>query len=125
SDSTQGHHSFAVLSWLYGVGGLDLAFGRDDFSKRLPNQLEHPGLVELAGYHQHRVIRLVVLFVERLQPFDRYVLEIRARPDGGLAVVVPEVGTGVDSGEQYRPWVILPPPLLVSNHRHLPFYSIL
>ena len=57
----------------------------------LVDERERLRLVELAGDEQHRVVGLVVLAVERLQPVDRHVLDVGARADRRLAVVVPEV----------------------------------
>ena len=42
--------------------------------------------------HEHGVVGLVILLVERGEPIDRHLLDVGAGADGRLAVVVPEVG---------------------------------
>ena len=90
--------ALAVLRGLLGVRGIENVSVRER-SHRLGyapeathDLLQRCRFIELAGDEQHRVVRLIVLVVEGLQPLDRNVLDVRARADGRVPVVVPEKG---------------------------------
>ena len=75
--------------------------------------------VELAGDHQHRVVRLVVGAVERAQALDVDALDVRARADDRLAVGVPVVGRRLHLLPQHEQRVVLAALELVAHDRHL------
>ncbi len=115
----QGHFPFAVLRRL---GRIQI--GQD--ASRLGQHTEHTlnvgqrlGLIELARDDQSRIIGLIVRVVEILQALDRYVLDIRPRADGRMAVVVPDVGRLEHPLMQYGGRAVLTPLELVAHHGHL------
>ena len=70
---------------------------------------------------RNRVVRLVVLAVERLQPVDGHLLDIRPGTNGGVAVVVPIVRGGHDALLEHPPGTVLAPLPLVAHNGHLRF----
>ncbi|MNN06605.1 hypothetical protein D3C81_1194000 [compost metagenome] len=77
------------------------------------------GGIELARHHQHRIVGLVVAPVERAQVVDADVLDVAARADRGLAVVVPAVGGGHGLLHQHARRAVLAHFHLVAHHGHL------
>ena len=77
--------------------------------------------IEAAGHDQDRVVRLVVLSVERLQPVDGHLLDIRPSANGGVAVVVPIVRGGHDALLEHPRGIVFAPLPLVAHHGHLRF----
>ena len=121
----QRHAALAVLGRF---GGVRLeqrvgagALGARDGSEVLRHQLDRALRVEAPGHHQHRVVRLVVLAVEGAQAFERHVLDVRPCADGGVAVVVPQVGGGHHPLQQHGLRAVFASLPLVAHHGHLGF----
>ena len=74
--------------------------------------------VELAGDDKHGVVGLVVASVKRLQPFDRYVLDIRAGADGAVTVVMPEKRGAHDAFAQNAARIVLAQLEFVADDGH-------
>ena len=103
ADAAQRHRALAVLRRVEGVGRRDRPRRPRDRAEALRHELEHPRGVEAAGDDQGRVVRLVVVAVERLQPGNVDVLDVGAGADRALAVVVPLVHGG-QGLLQMSPW---------------------
>ena len=86
--------ALAVLYRFLRVHRLQHAFGLRHRAEERLNQRERLRLVELAGHEQDRVVRLVEPVIERLQPVNRDVLDVRPCADRAVAVVVPQVRGG-------------------------------
>ena len=67
------------------------ATGRREFPELLIHEASVLASSNLPATSENRVVGLVVLAVERLQPLDGHVLDVRTRADCRVAVVVPEV----------------------------------
>ena len=119
ADAAQDHAALAVLGRLDGVGGPQHPCRLRDGAEGLRDRGERPAGVELAGDDQHRVVGLVVVAVERLQPLDRDVLDVRQRADDRAAVVVPEVGRGGRALAQQAERAVLAGLELVADDGHL------
>ena len=76
SHATQRHGALTILHRVTRVRGveqvaaIERTHGPRNASEFCVHQLQRLRLVELAGHHQHGVVRLVVAMVERLQAFD-------------------------------------------------------
>ena len=95
--AAKGDEALAVLRGFFCPCVVELAGRTGNGAKMLRDQRETFGFVKFAGDDQHDVVRLIKLFVERLQIFDRHALDIAAVADGGLAVIVPFVSSGLDA----------------------------
>ena len=116
-------HALAVLDRLGGVGGVDAhvagAVGSGDGTELLDNQPQCLFGVELARNHELCVVGLVVLAIEGLKALDRNILEVRPGADGGVAVVVPQVGDGVHPLAQHPERAVFSRFPFIAHHRHL------
>jgi hypothetical protein len=74
--------------------------------------------VEPPAHDQQRVVGLVPGPVERLQPVDRHQLDVGARADDRVAVVVPAECKPLHAGEEHAPRVVLAHLELVAHHGH-------
>ena len=111
--------ALAVLRRLHGVGLLQRARRLGDGAEVARHHCQRLGFVEFAGDDQHRVVRLVVMPVKRLQPFDGYVLDVRARAYGGAAVAVPDECGGGHALSEHAKGAVLARLEFVAHHRHL------
>ena len=116
--STQGDAALAVLNRIERVERGQDSRGLLDRTERLRDPLQRLRGIELAGHDQRGVVGLVVLAIERLQTRDVDVLDVRARADGVLAVVVPLVHRGQRLREQDAVGAVLAHLHLVAHHRH-------
>ena len=119
ADAAQGDRALAVLRRVEGVGRRDRPRRPRDGAEALRHDLEHPRAVEAAGDDQGRVVRLVVIAIERLQPRDVDVLDVGAGADRRLAVVVPLVHGGHRLLQQHPGRAVLARFHLVAHDRHL------
>ena len=119
ADATQRDRALAVLHRIQRVQHRQLAVGSRDPAEVALHQREHPGRVELARHDQRRVVRLVVAAVEGLETADVHLLDVGARTDRGIAVVVPLVHRGERLLEQHAFRVVLAHLHLVAHDRHL------
>ena len=123
ADPPQGYRSLAVLGRLGGVGVEERvragAVGARNRAELRGDEFQRPVDLEPAGHDQDRVVRLVVLPVEGLQPLDRHVLEVRPGADRRVAVVVPVEGGRHDPLAEHAHRLVLAPLPLVAHDRHL------
>ena len=105
--AAQRHRPLAVLHGLLGVDRRQRARGLRDRPEILDDEAKRRVGIELAGDDQHRVVGLVVEPVERLQPADVDVLDVRARADLQVPVVVPHVGRGEHPAVQHELRIVL------------------
>ncbi len=117
--AAQRHRPLAVLHGLLGVDRRQRARGLRDRPEILDDETKRRVGIELAGDDQHRVVGLVVEPVERLQPADVDVLDVRARADLQVPVVVPHERRGEHPSVQHELRVVLAALELVAHHRHL------
>src|SRR6185295_4245723 len=89
--ASQSHRALTILSRLDRVDLLQRAGRPRNGREVFVNQPEWFLFVKLAGDQQDDVIRLVIVAIERLQPFDRHVFNVAARSDGSLDIVMPDV----------------------------------
>ncbi len=118
SRAPQRDRALSVLGRLDGVGRAQRARRFGDLSEVLLREPERGRFLELARQQQHRVVRLVVVAVERPQPLDRHILDIRACPDDRLSVVVPQVGARRHAFAQHAEGAVFPRLELVAHDRH-------
>jgi hypothetical protein len=97
ADSAQRDRALAVLRRLVRVDRRQRALRLWNRCEQLADEAKGLGFVDLARHDEDGVVRLVVRPVERLQASDRNVLDVGARPDRGLAVVVPQIRGGEDA----------------------------
>ena len=125
ADPAQRYAAFAVLGGFRRVGREQLVgsgtFGTRDWPELLLHQLDGTLGVEIAGDDEDRVVGLVVLAVERLQPVDGHVLDVRPRTDGRVAVVVPLKGRRQDAFLKHPAGTVFAALPLVAHHGHLGF----
>ena len=119
ADAAQRDAALAVLHRVDRVQARQRALGLRDAAERLLDPAHHARRIELARDDQRRVVGLVVQAIERLQPADVDVLDVAARADRRLAVVVPLEHRGQRLLEQDAPGVVLAHLHLVAHHRHL------
>jgi hypothetical protein len=100
-------------------GGLEHPRRPRDHAERGRDGGERLGLVELAGHDQHGVVRLVVLRVEAAQRRHRHPLDVGARADHRLAVVVPEERRADEPGVEQLERLVLADLELVAHHGEL------
>ena len=118
-DAAQRDRALAVLHRLLRVDARQRARRLRDGAEVLRDQRERGLDVELARDDQHRVVGLVVHPVERLQPLDVDVLDVGARADLQVAVVVPLVRGREHLAEQHELRIVLAVLELVAHDRHL------
>ena len=118
ANPAQRDRAFAVLRRFLGVGGIELARRFRDRAEVFFHEGEGLRLLELAGHDQHDVIRLIILLVKGLQVVDGHAFDVGPAADGGLAVVVPFVGRGVDPLVEDGAGVVLAAFELVADDRH-------
>jgi hypothetical protein len=111
--------ALAVLDGLDGVGRRQRARRLGQRAELLLDVGKRGRLVELAGDQEDGVVGLVVLLIECVQRARRDALDIRARADRRLAVVVPEVRGRQDPLVQDAAGVVLAGLELVAHDRHL------
>ena len=105
--AAQHRDPLAILRRLLGVRGVEQhpvrerAHGARNGPELLLDERERPRFVQAAGDDEHRVVGLIVLVVEDLQPVGRDPFDVRLVADGRLAVVVPEVPGGHHALEQH------------------------
>ena len=119
TDPSQYGMALPVLRGFGGVGRLQDALWTRDQPEEFIHPSERLRFVDLARDRQHRVVGLVVIAVEGPQVGDRHTLDILARSDGGLAVVVPKIGGGHDPLHQHARGVVLTGFELVAHHGEL------
>src|SRR5205809_7849369 len=90
ANASERYRAFPILSRFDRVVGLKHALRLRNWAEVFGDEAERPGFIEFAGNEQDGVIGLVIVSVERLKTFDRYVLDVAAGAESGLAVVVPE-----------------------------------
>ena len=123
--TSQRDRALAILRRLLRVRGIENVSVRErshrlrDVAEQPHDLLQRRRLIELAGDEQHGVVGLIVLVIERLQPLDRHVLDVRARADGRVPVVVPEIGGGDRALQQNAERIVLAGLELVAHHGHL------
>lgn len=110
--------AFAILGWFECVGRLQHAGGFRDGAEILVNHLQGLFFIELPGHEQHGVVRLVILPVERLQPLDGDVFNVRPRANRRVAVVVPVVGHRMRALQQHPVGTVFPGLKLVAHDGH-------
>jgi hypothetical protein len=115
----QCHRALAVLLRLDRVAVGKHARRLGDCAEQVLDRPEGARLVEPAGDDQHGVVWLIVLFVERPKSRRRHALDIGARTDRRLPVVVPEVGGLGDPLVQDLRWIVLARLELVADDREL------
>ena len=119
SHAAQLDEPLAVLRGLDRVRRVQRARRPRNRADRVGHHRERLRGVELSGDDEHGVVRLVVLAIERRQPIDRHALDVGARADDGLAVVVPEVGRRDDALLEDVLGVVLAALELVAHDGHL------
>jgi hypothetical protein len=119
ADAPQGDVALAVLRRLLRIENRQLAGGLRNRPELPADELERARLLEAPGDDEQRVVGLVPGAVEGLQPVDRHLLDIRARADDRVAVVVPGEGELLHALEQHAAGVVLARLELVAHHRHL------
>ena len=118
ANAAENYQAFPVLSRFDRVVGLKHALRLRNCAEVFGDKAERPGFIEFPGNEQDGVIGLVIVSIERLKTFDRYVLDVAARADCGLAVVVPEKCSRHDALFEHIHGRILSALELVSHHRH-------
>jgi len=88
-------------------------------TEMLGDQRERARRVEAPGDDQHRVVGLVPVAVEGLQPPDRHALDVRARADDRVAVVVPGEREALHALVEDRARAVLAHLELVAHDCHL------
>jgi hypothetical protein len=108
-------------SWgrLGGVERRQLARGARDCAKMLGDRRQRLRHIDPAADDQQRIVGLVPGPVERLQPVDRNELDVRARANDRIAVVVPAEREPLHAGEQHAARLVLAHLELVADHGHL------
>ena len=114
----QRDRALSVLGRFHGIGLAQRARRLGDPAEALLREPERVRFLELARYQQHRVVRLVVVTVERPKPLDRHVLDVRPRPDDRFSVVVPEVGARRHALAKHVEGAVLSRLELVAHHGH-------
>ena len=82
------------------------------------DQRERRAGLNIAGDHQHGIVGLIVIAVERLQPVDRHVFDIGTVADGGAAIVVPLIGGARHFLRQHAADIVFAGFKFVAYHRH-------
>ena len=117
--AAQGQAALAVLRRVQRVGAGQHPLGLGERAEGLRHPGEHPGRIKTPGNDERGVVGLVVQAVEGLQPAYVDVLDIAARTNNGLAVVVPLVHGGQGLLQQHAAGAVLAGLHLVAHHRHL------
>src|SRR4029079_12715837 len=117
--AAQSHRALAVLGRLDSVDLLQRASRARNWREIFVYQSESFLFVKLSGNKQHGVIGLIVVAVERLQPFDWYIFNVTTRTNRGLSIVMPEVRRSHRPFQQHQERVVLAKFKLVTNDRHL------
>ena len=117
--TADGDRALAVLHRLLRVERRQRPGGLGNRTERRCDPPERVLRVEPSGDDQHRVVRLIVELVERLQPGDVDVLDVRARADRQVAVVVPVVGRRLQPAPQHALRAVLAALVFVADHGHL------
>ena len=113
------HHPFAILSGLGCPYLIQLPFWTRYSSKCSSCQSQRFRLVEFSGNHQHCVVRLIVLVIKGLQPFDGYIFNVRTHSDDAFAVAVPLVGGGCGPACKCSHWIVFAFFHFIADHCHL------
>ena len=91
SHAAKHNPSFSVLSRLSRIEFFKDPGRPGNRSEFFDNKIECFGFVDFACHDQDRVVRLIKLPVEGLKTFNRNIFNVGTGPDGGVAVVVPEI----------------------------------
>jgi hypothetical protein len=119
SDATNGDRALAILHRFQRVQRRQRACGLRNRAERLRNLRERAIGIEPSCHDQHGVIGLVVQLVERLQPRDIDVLDVRARADREVAVVVPVVRRCRQPAPEDALRTVFAAFVFVAHHGHL------
>ncbi len=119
SHSPQCYQTLAVLLRFVGVGVFQNPFRPRDGSKMLLHQGQRLGFIQLARDDDHRIVRLIVLAIERLQILNRHPFDIATIANRRLAVIVPLIGRRHDPLAEHAFRAVFPPFKFVANHGHL------
>ncbi len=119
TNAPQRHEPLAVLRRLHRVRLVEHARRTRQPAHRFGDHLQRLRFVDPPRDHEHGVVGLVVLLVERGQPLDRHLFDVLFRADGRLAVVVPEVGRRRHALAQNGRRAVLSALELVAHDRHL------
>ena len=68
---------------------MQLPFRLRDFAEEFVHHRERFRFIDAAGDHEHRVVRLIVVAIERLQPLDRRAFDVGLFADRRVTVIVP------------------------------------
>ena len=93
--------------------------GRGIDAELLLHQSECALIVEVARDHEDRVVRLIVLVIERLELLDRNVLDVALRADRQVAVGVEEIRCAQHALQRHNERAVLILLELVPHDRHL------
>src|SRR6185437_10900131 len=118
ADAAQRHGSLAVLCRLFGIGLFKRSSGLGDTAKILRNQGQSFRVVYVTGDGEHRIVGLIILAIERLQPLYGNVLNIGTRANSRLSVVMPQIGRREDALLPDIRGTVLSHFELIANHRH-------
>ena len=105
-----------ILRRILCVGGFNDAIGFGDDAKHLLYQRECAGSLKFTSHQQNGIVWLVVLAIKVLQVFNLDVLNIGARANGALAIVVPIKSCGSHSLPQHHVGVVLAAFHFIANH---------
>ncbi|HMD03156.1 MAG TPA: hypothetical protein VKG44_09365, partial [Candidatus Baltobacteraceae bacterium] len=119
TDTAQNDLPFAILHRLIRVEGRKLAHGPRQGAEVLCDQAQCFIDIERARHDQHRIVRLVVQAVERLQVLDVDAFDVGAGADRFLAIVVPLERCREHALHENAARVVLAAFHLVAHHRHL------
>ena len=117
--TTNGDRALAVLHRLLRVQHRQRPRRTWNRTERLHDLRERAIRIEPSRDDQHCVVGLVVQLVERLQPGDVDVLDVRARADGEVAVVVPVVRRRMQATPEHALWIVLAAFVFVADDGHL------
>jgi hypothetical protein len=111
--------AFAILDGFLRIDAGQRARRFGNGAEVFRDQRERRVRLELAGDDQHGIVRLVIQLVERLQAADVDVLDVRARADRHVPVVVPLERGGQHLAEQHVLRIVLAVLELVADDGHL------
>ena len=118
ADPAQSHRSLAVLGWFFGICQVQLSFRFWNGSEILSDKFQCFFLFKPTCDDNHRVIGLIILFVELTQIFDGDSFNVRSVTDRRLAIIVPvESGTHNPLAKNLM-GIILAPFKFIANNSH-------
>ena len=116
-----GRDTLAILRRLDGVRLLEDARRPRDRSELLLHECERSVFVEVASNHYDRIVGLVMLSIESLEPVDRCIFDIALRTDGQMPVGVEQVRAPEHALERDLERIVLADLELVPHDRELLF----